>query len=188
MTQYGPYGPYPPYPSYQPPPPWDGPPPAAVRYARNLIYALVGLALVRFALYWILTDEPLELPQSLAERGAADAVTIAFAAFLAIEVLLGAAIWVVAAVFIMRSANWARILVLGLCAYAAFSLLWTLASESLADPGDRLATELIVLDVITAVLVAIATVLLWIRESSRYFKSSGPPHDRRASHSSRVSR
>ena len=175
MTQYGPYQPHPPYPPYQPPPPpppWEGPPPAAVRYARILIYALVGLALVRFTLYWMVTDEPLELPESLAGQ-AADAVTIAFAAFTAMSVLIGVAIWVVAAILIMRSASWARILVLGLCAYAAIGLVWRLVEEGLADPGDRLATELVVIDIVSGLLTALATGLLWTRESSRYFKSSG---------------
>ena len=175
MSQYepsGPYQPYSPYPPYQPPPPWEGPPPTAVRYARNLIYVFLALSLVRLGLY-IFGDEPTEIAEPLADRGADDVVTVAFAAVAAITTLFGAAIWVVAAILIIRGANWVRILVLGLFAYVAIGLLWSQVSNSIADPEDRLATELIVLDIVGGLLVLATTVLLWTRESSRFFKSGG---------------
>ena len=172
--QYPPYQPYPPYPLDRPPPPWEGPRPAAIRYARNLICTCLALGLVRLVL-WMFDEHHSEVPEPLADHGAEGPPTAVLAAIGVMSTVIGIAVWVVAVMFIMRAANWARIMVVVLCASAAVGLLWSLVSYGLIEPEHRPATDLMVIDVVTTVLLATATVLLWTPESSRYFKSGGPP-------------
>jgi len=166
--QQPPYQPYPPYPMYRPPPPWEGPPPTAVRYARNLIYAFLALNLARLVV-WILDDPSADAP----DGGGAKLPMIVRVTIAVFSTVVGSAVWVVAMIFIMRAARWARILVVGLCGAAVFGLFWEFVFHSLAESGDKPTTELLVIDIVIAVLAAIATGLLWTRESNRYFKSSG---------------
>jgi hypothetical protein len=173
MSEYGPYGPYPPHPSRQSPPPWTGQPPVGVRYARNLIYLSIGLSLVRWAQVVFLEGPP-DLPEPLDDHISDELVTVLDAIAALIFTVSFAAIRVVAAIFVMQAANWARILVAGLCALDVFGVLWDVASNSLIlEHGERLDNDIIVLDVVSAVVVGVATALLWTRESSCYFKSSG---------------
>src|SRR5262245_22803191 len=166
--QRPPYQPYPPYPLYRPPPPWEGPPPTAVRYARNLIYAFLALNLARLVV-WILDDPSADVP----DGGGSKLPMIVRVTIAVFSTVVGSAVWVVAMIFIMRAARWARILVVGLCGAAVFGSFWEFVFHSLAESGDKPTTELLVVDIVIAVLAAIATGLLWTRESNRYFKSSG---------------
>lgn len=175
MSQYEPSRPYqqcPPYPPDQPPPPWEGPRPTAVRFARNLIYTCLALSPVRLVL-WIFDDHRSEVPEPFADHGAEGPPTAVLAAIGVVSTVIGIAVWVVAVIFIMRAAKWARIMVVVLCAAAAVSLLWSLVSYRLIEPENGPATDLLVIDVLTALLITTATGLLWTRESSRFFKSSG---------------
>ena len=173
MSQYEPSGPYPQYPPYPPypqyqPPPWEGPPPTAIRYARNLIYTFIALNLVRLVV-WIFDDRHADAPGG----GGADLPTIVLVAIGMISAVVGSAMWVVAVIFVLRAARWARILIVGLCGAAVLGLLWQVVGYSFLEPEDRPTSELLVIDIVSAVLIAIATGLLWTRETSRFFKSSG---------------
>ena len=168
---YPPYQPYPPYAPYQPPPPWEGPPPTAVRYARNLIYLSIGLGLVRLVLVSLTYDLP-ELPEALDSRIPDNLATAAFLTATVIGALSTAAIWFVTAIFIMRAASWARIVVAVLCGLDVTGLLWgLLGSLAYDDPLEAW----FIADVASALVVTAATVLLWLPLSSRFFDGSGYP-------------
>src|SRR5262245_46522247 len=169
--QQPPYQPYPPYPMYRPPPPWEGPPPTAVRYARNLIYLMIGLGLVRLVLLIFTYDLP-DLPETIDARIPDNVSMAVFMTAAVIGAFSSAAIWFVATIFIMRAAPWARIVVAILCGLDVSSLLWLLWGSLLYDdPLDAWN----IADVAASLLVLAATVLLWLPQSSRYFNGSGYP-------------
>lgn len=144
-----------------------------MRYARNLIYLSIGLSLVRWAQV-VLLEGPPDLPEPLDDHISDELVTVLDAVAALIFTVSFAAIRVVAAIFIMQAAHWARVLVAGLCALDVSGVLWDLASNRLfLEPGDRLDVDIVVLDVVSALVVGVATGLLWTRGASRFFKNRG---------------
>jgi hypothetical protein len=173
-----PYGStYPPAPAYQAAPqyaeqpraavPADPPPPLAL--AVRLMYLGAVLSVVSSLLTLVQRDA---LRTQLAKGGLAasqldTALNVAVVTAVIVG-LIGAALWVLNAVFNARGAKWARILstVLG-----GLAILSTLAS--LTQPASGLNRLLSIVELLIAVAVV---VLIWRPESSRYYEArSGVP-------------
>lgn len=170
--QYGqhpqyPYGPYPPAPGQQPTPLPKAP--TVVVYARALIYLALGLSLLGLVLGTFVVDTTPEVDDSPVDESLAtvlQAVGVAFAIGFAV-------LWVILAIFIMRAANWARIVVLVLGTLDVLGIIVMLATRPLAEPEleDQLPAGIIVLNVAQALIVVAATVLLWTPASNRFFRA-----------------
>lgn len=171
MSQYGPYPPpdprygqYPPPPGHQPAPTPHVEPPTPVVYARALIFLSVGLTMLRLILVIFVVgipeaNEDSRLSESL--ETALVAVGLGFAIGIT-------ALWVVIAIFIMRAANWARIVALVLSTLDVLGVVIFFATYGTAEPQLPLGID--VLDIARSLIVIAATILLWIPASNRFFR------------------
>lgn len=146
-----------------------GQPPATIRRAVQMVWAVVALSVVNTVLTFVYLDDLVasalegQPQQGLTEASARTSVIVG-----GVFGLVFAALWVLLAVLLRRGANWARIV---LTVLAGIGLLVGLFGLSLSTTP----APFVVVSVITLVPEAALLYLLWQRDSSRYLKIRPSP-------------
>ena len=145
----------------------DAVPPASIRRAVALVWAVVAVSVLNVLLTFVYIDDLVAAAMAsgaagLTEETARQSITVN-----GVFGLLFAVLWVMLGVLVRRGTGWARV---ALTALAVIGIVFGLMALSVG--AQR--TEFVAVGVVTLVLQAALVYFLWQRDSSRYLKPPPP--------------